>query len=73
MSWLTESNRQKHFTYAVISAFIGTIIFAAGLAMGMEYKDRAYGGKWDWLDIAATLLGGAVGQLLQILFIFLIF
>lgn len=20
-------------------------------AAGMEFKDRAYGGKWDWLDL----------------------
>jgi hypothetical protein len=28
---------------------------------GMEFKDRAYGGKWDWLDLLATILGGIVG------------
>jgi hypothetical protein len=40
-----------------------------GLACGMEFKDRAYGGKWDWLDILATILGGIVGQMLQVLLI----
>lgn len=33
-------------------------------------KDRAYGGKWDWLDILATILGGIVGQMLQLLLIY---
>lgn len=37
-----------------------------GLAVGMEFKDKMYGGQFDWLDIAATLLGGIVGQLLQV-------
>lgn len=32
----------------------------------MEFKDKMYGGRFDWLDIAATLLGGIVGQLLQV-------
>ena len=41
-------------------------IIVAGLAAGMEFKDRAYGGKWDWLDIAATLIGGLIGQAIQI-------
>ena len=67
MSWITESNRQKHFKY------VGTFLFVLGVAMGLEYKDYAYGNKWDWLDIAATLLGGLVGQLLQVLLLFLIY
>lgn len=41
-----------------------------GLACGMEFKDRAYGGKCDWLDLLATILGGVLGQMLQILLIY---
>lgn len=73
MSWITESNRQKHFKYAILCGFVGTFLFALGVAMGLEYKDYAYGNKWVWLDIAATLLGGLVGQLLQVLLLFLIY
>ena len=72
MSWITESNRQKHFKYAILCGFVGTFLFALGVAMGLEFKDHIYGGKWDWLDIAATALGGLVGQILQIVFIVLI-
>lgn len=47
-----------------------------GLACGMEFKDRAYGGKWDWLDllatILATILGGVFGQMLQVLLIYIL-
>lgn len=68
--WLTESNRQKHFLYAIPCAFIGTILFVLGLSLGMEFKDKAYGGKFDWLDISATLLGGIIGQAIQALFIY---
>lgn len=70
--WLKESNREKHLLYAIPSAFIGTILFAAGLAFGMEFKDKQYGNKFDWLDIAATLIGGAIGQILQIILLLLI-
>ena len=68
-----ESNRSEHLLYAIPSAFIGTILFSTGLAFGMEFKDKQYGGKFDWLDIAATMIGGIVGQLLQVSIISLIY
>ena len=37
-----------------------------------RFKDRAYGGKWDWLDLIATMIGGLIGQLLQAVVIYLI-
>jgi hypothetical protein len=43
-----------------------------GLAAGMEFKDRMYGNKWDWLDFIATILGGIIGQSLQF-FVILMF
>lgn len=61
----TESNRQKHFWYAIPCGFLLTILFVAGLAAGMEFKDKSYGDKWDWLDFLATILGGLVGQIIQ--------
>ena len=66
MSWINESNRIKHLLYAIPAGALLTILFAAGLAGGMEFKDRAYGNEWDWLDIAATLIGGFIGQAIQI-------
>lgn len=70
--WITESNRLKHLLYAIPAAFFGTLLFSAGLAVGMEFKDRQYGNKFDWLDIAATIIGGIVGQVLQIVAIIFI-
>lgn len=70
--WLIESNRQKHFIYAIPCALLLTLLFVAGLAAGMEFKDKAHGGEWDWLDFLATILGGLVGQGLQLAFLWLI-
>ena len=71
--WLKESNRPDHIKYGLLSALVGTLIFTIGLAIGMEFKDKQYGGKFDWLDIAATEIGGLIGQILQIGLIYLIY
>lgn len=58
MKWLKESNRQKHLLYAIPIGFLCTILAVLGCAFGMEFKDKQYGGEFDWLDIAATMIGG---------------
>ena len=68
--WLKESNRQKHFLYAIPIGFLFTILCVLGVASGLEFKDKQYGNQWDWLDWTATMLGGLVGQLIQILIIY---
>ena len=70
--WLTESNRLKHLVYAIPCSIIGTILFVLGLALGMEFKDKEYSNKFDWLDIAATCIGGIIGQIIQALCIYCI-
>ena len=62
--WLKESNRQKHLLYAIPIGLVFTILAVLGCAFGMEFKDKQYGNKFDWLDIAATIIGGTIGQLL---------
>jgi hypothetical protein len=73
MSWITESNRMKHFLYAIPLGLVFTILCVLGCASGMEFKDRAWGGQWDWLDWLATMLGGLVGQAVQVGLIVLIY
>lgn len=72
MKWIKESNRDKHLLYAIPCGLLGTILFAAGLAIGMEFKDKQWGGKFDYLDLLATLIGGLIGQTIQILILILI-
>ena len=73
MNWFTESNRWKHFVLAIPFSFIFTLLCAIGLAVGMEFKDREYGNKFDWLDIAATEIGAIIGQTFQTGLIYLIY
>ena len=54
--WLKESNRQKHLLYAIPIGLVFTILAVLGCAFGMEFKDKEYGDKFDWLDIAATMI-----------------
>ena len=70
--WLKESNRQKHFLYAIPIGLVFTILCVLGVASGMEFKDKQYGHDFDWLDISATMIGGLIGQILQLILLFII-
>ena len=72
MQWLKESNRLKHLLYAIPIGLILTILAVIGCAFGMEFQDWQYGNKFDWLDILATLIGGVIGQILQVFLLMLI-
>lgn len=69
MSWLTESNRQKHLLYAIPIGLVFTVLCVLGVASGMEFKDKQWGGEFDWLDWIATMIGGLIGQALQLIII----
>lgn len=68
IDWFKKSNRYKHFLYAIPIGFILTILCVIGVASGMEFKDS----KWDWTDWWCTVAGGVVGQVLQLLLIWII-
>ena len=69
IKWLSVSNRWKHLVGGLI---IGIFAFGWFTAMSdgvltagaLEYKDRAHGGKWDWIDFALTVVGAFVGGLI---------
>lgn len=58
--WFLESNRWKHFLYAIPAGAINFWL-AIGLALGMEFKDAQHGGEFDWVDATCTAVGGFVG------------
>lgn len=72
MKWLRESNRPRHILYGFLGALIGTLLFSIGLAIGKEYGDKAWGGKFDRLDLWATLIGGIAGQIVQLFIMWII-
>ena len=80
MNWLLESNRYKHFLFAIPFGLFLTILCVIGLAIGMEFKDCQYANQnislfrwnwrnWDWFDFIFTLLGGIFGQVIQLIII----
>lgn len=73
IKWLSESNRDKHLLYAIPIAIVFSILCVLGVATGLEFKDKQYGNKFDWLDWLATMIGGIIGQIIQILIFILIY
>lgn len=70
--WLNQSNRLKHVIGGImIGAFADSNYCAAyagiGVAGALEFKDKSWGGKWDWIDFAMTVAGVLVGRLANIL------
>lgn len=66
MGLFTDDTRWKHFLYAIPVGLVFTILCVLGLASGMEFKDKEHGGEWDWKDWTCTMLGGSIGQAVQI-------
>lgn len=71
--WIKESNRWKHLLLAIPIGLVFTILCVLGCASGMEFKDQQWGGKWDWLDWTATMIGGIIGQALQVAVLLVIY
>jgi hypothetical protein len=66
MALFGDPSRWKHFGFAIPLGFVFPILCVLGLATALEFKDKAWGGKWDWEDWTCTMLGGLVGQALQV-------
>ncbi len=69
---LLRRDRLKHIacgfaiSLCTLTALDG-LIAAALAGAAAEYKDQAYSRSWDWCDLLATILGGAVGAALRAL------
>lgn len=66
IEWFKQSNRWKHLLYGFLVSIIAGFAFTLGCAAGMEFKDRAWGGKWDWIDFGLTVAGGLAGLALRL-------
>ena len=70
--WLKHSNRLIHLAcgYAIgvcsDSAYCG--IYAGFIAASsLEFKDKSWGGEWDWIDWGLTVLGAALCSVTKLL------
>lgn len=68
--WFSESNRYKHFIFAIPIGIIFSILCVLGVASGLEFKDKFYGNEWDWIDWGMTMFGGIIGQCIQVMIIY---
>lgn len=70
--WLRQSNRWKHLMGGCIIGLGANGIYCAAYsgiltAAALEFKDKAWGGKWDWTDLTVTIAGTAIGYLARTL------
>lgn len=70
MKWLTESDRWKHLVGGIIIGAGANTIYCAsyagiGVASALEFKDKQWGGKWDWIDWSLTIVGVAIGYAIR--------
>ena len=68
----TDKTHWQHFGWAIPIGVLLTILCVLGVASGMEFKDYEYSDCWDWSDWTCTMLGGLVGQAIQVGIIFII-
>ena len=54
------------------AAITGVILCVLGVATAMEFKDYKWGGEADWKDWLCTMMGGTVGQVVQLLIVWLL-
>lgn len=66
INWFKQSNRWKHLLYGFLVSIIAGFAFTLGCAVGMEFKDKQAGGKWDWIDFGLTVAGGLAGLSLRL-------
>ena len=72
MTLFEDHTRLQHFIVGIQTAVVFTILCTLGAMTAAEWKDRAWGGLWDWKDWWCGMLGGLVGQLIQAGVIYLI-
>lgn len=69
--WVTQSSRLRHIKYGFYAGLCGTILAAIGAGLVTVYKEKQYNDEIDWLNVAATIMGGMFGQAAQLLLVFM--
>lgn len=71
INWLNESHRLNHIGGGFLIGFLSNSNYCAllagvGVAGALEFKDKLWSGKWDWIDFGLTLAGVAAGRIIHI-------
>lgn len=64
--WLKESNHYRHLIGGIGIGLCSDDLYCAayagiGIASALEFKDKTWGGEWDWADWGLTVAGVAIG------------
>lgn len=73
IEWIKKSNRWKHLVGGFCLGFASDSVWCAslsgiGIASALEYKDKAWGGSWNWTDWGVTIAGVVTGYSTRMLF-----
>lgn len=66
------SNHWRHFVGGIGVGLCANDVYCAayaglGIASALEFKDKSWGGEWDWVDWSLTVVGVAIGQGISLL------
>ena len=72
IEWLKTSSRWKHLLGGILIGLLADTNYCAAYTSAiaglcLEYKDKAHGGKWDWIDLGLTVGGAALGRVTRII------
>lgn len=72
MNIFGDRSRFEHFIVGMGLGLVFTILCVLGAMSAAEFKDWKHGGKWDWSDWGWGMVGGLIGQSVQLLIIYAI-
>lgn len=68
--WLMESHRWQHLLLGLMIGLGATDAYCAayaglGVSITSELKDKLWGGLWDWIDFALTIVAVMLGYVIH--------
>lgn len=67
---LSQDDKKKHFLCGMVIGMAFTMVAAVVAGIAKEVYDKKKGGKFDADDMVATWIGGMIGQMITIIFVF---